>query len=269
VESRLRFLFLRLFLFAIVVSGFNLKAAYAADEKGSDTGMGIGIYVEGEKTEGGKYKPEEQAEQEETQTSEESASSVEDVQIEKGSNQVIQPVVKRRDISIDKIDTEDFELGVYGGLLSTEDFGTNLVVGARLAYHINEYFFTELVVAKSDTQETSYEKLSGGARLITDKERELTYFNVSLGFNLLPGEAFIGNSYAFNTALYVIGGVGITRFAGDDRFTINYGGGYRFLATDWFAIHFDVRDHVFKIDLLGKEKIAHNLETHGGITLFF
>lgn len=269
MESRVRLLFLRLIMSAVVISGFNLTAVYAADENGNDSGLGIGIFVEGEQTEGGKYVPETQVDQGEEHPLNTTKTSVKDVQVEEGTNQVIQPVVKRREISIDKIDTEDFEVGVYAGLLSTEDFGVNLVIGSRLAYHINEYFFTEMAIATSNTQKTSYEKYSGSARLITDEERKLTYYNVSLGFNLLPGEAFIGNGYAFNTALYVIGGVGITRFAGDDRFTINYGGGYRFLATDWFAIHLDVRDHVFNIDLLGEKKTAHNLETHGGITVFF
>jgi len=183
--------------------------------------------------------------------------------------QVIQPQIERRVIDVDKIDTEDFEIGVFAGLLSTEDFGTNLVIGARAAYHVTESIFFEATYAKSDTSETSYERLSGGAPLLSDAQRELTYYNASIGYNLLPGEAFMGQGWAFNTALYVIGGVGITSFAADDRFTVNFGAGYRFLATDWLAIHLDVRDHIFDIDLLGKEKTAHNLELTGGITVFF
>ena len=183
--------------------------------------------------------------------------------------QVIQPKIERRTINIDKIDTEDFEIGVFAGLLSVEDFGSNMVLGARAAYHITENVFVEAAYAKSDTTETSYERLSGGAQLLTPDERQLTYYNVSLGYNLLPGEAFIGKNWAFNTALYVIGGVGNTSFAADDRFTINFGAGYRFLMTDWLAAHIDVRDHIFDIDLLGSAKTAHNLEISGGITVFF
>ena len=269
MESGIRLLFLRVAMLLIIVSGMCLTNAYAAEENVNESSSGIGIFVESEKTEGGKFTPPITQEQNSNQDSGESNASLKNVTIDKGTDQVIQPSIQRREISIDKIDTEDFEIGAYAGLLSTEDFGANLVIGARAAYHINEYFFTEFAIGTSKTQETSYEKLSGGAPLITEDERQLTYYNVSLGFNLLPGEAFIGSGYAFNTALYVIGGVGITRFAGDDHFTINYGGGYRFLATDWFAIHFDVRDHVFSIDLLGEEKISHNLETHGGVTVFF
>jgi len=187
---------------------------------------------------------------------------------ETGAQQVIQPRVERRTIEVDQIDTEDFEIGVYSGLLSVEDFGVNTVIGARVAYHVSEGVFFEAAYAKSETSETSYERLSGGARLLTPAERRLTYYNISLGYNLLPGEVFIGG-WAFNSAMYVIGGVGNTSFAGDDRFTVNLGFGYRFLVTDWLAIHADVRDHMFKIDLLGKQKTAQNLEVQGGITVFF
>jgi outer membrane beta-barrel protein len=74
---------------------------------------------------------------------------------------------------------------------------------------------------------------------------------------------------AFNSAIYLIGGVGSTEFAGDDRFTLNFGLGIRIIPRDWFAIHADIRDHIFDIDLLGQEKTVHNLEAHIGMTFFF
>ncbi|HEX7764805.1 MAG TPA: outer membrane beta-barrel domain-containing protein, partial [Cellvibrio sp.] len=50
--------------------------------------------------------------------------------------QVITPDIKRRQIKEDDLDTENFELGVFYGFLSIEDFGTNGVAGFALAYHI-------------------------------------------------------------------------------------------------------------------------------------
>jgi outer membrane beta-barrel protein len=182
---------------------------------------------------------------------------------------VIEPDIERRDIDPADIDSEDFEVGVFAGQLSVEDFGVNTVAGARFAYHITEGFFVELAGGKTDTEQTSFERLSGAAQLLTDDERDYTYYNVSLGYNLFPGESFIGKRRALNTALYVIGGVGKTKFAGDDRFTVNLGLGMRLMPLDWLAVHADVRDHVFDIDLLGQEKTSHNLETHVGVTFFF
>lgn len=182
---------------------------------------------------------------------------------------VIDPEVERRDIKVPKIDSENFEVGVYGGLMSIEDFGTDAVVGARFAFHATEDFFLEATYGQTEAGRTSFEELSGAVDLLTDDEREFTYYNLSIGYNVLPGEAFFGSRRAFNTALYVIAGVGSTEFAGDDRFTINAGLGYRVILNDYLALHADVRDHLFDIDLLGEEKTTHNIEYNFGFTIFF
>ena len=182
---------------------------------------------------------------------------------------VITPDLERRTITEADIDSEDFEVGVFVGVMSVEDFGSNVVYGARAAYHITEDFFTEAAIGRTDTDKTSYETLSGGSQILSGSERELTYYNISLGYNLLPGEVFIGSGHAFNSALYVIAGVGNTEFADDSHFTVNVGAGYRLLLNDWIALHIDFRDHIFDSDLLGNNKTTHNLEGTGGVTLFF
>jgi outer membrane beta-barrel protein len=182
---------------------------------------------------------------------------------------VIEPDVARRDIEVPKIDTEDFEVGILAGQISVEDFGVNTVTGGRFAYHVTEGFFVELAAGRADTELTSFERLSGAAQLLTEDDREYSYYNVSLGYNIFPGEHFIGKNRAMNTETYVIGGVGKTTFAGDDRFTINFGMGMRVMPLDWLAVHGDIRDHVFDIDLLGQEKTSHNLEATLGVTFFF
>jgi outer membrane beta-barrel protein len=182
---------------------------------------------------------------------------------------VIEPDVERREIEPPRIDTEDFEVGIFVGQLSVEDFGVNTVTGARFAYHVTESLFVELAAGMADTELTSFERLSGAAQLLTDSEREYSYYNVSLGYNIFPGEHFFGKERAMNTQTYVIGGVGKTTFAGDDRFTINFGIGMRLMPLDWLAVHGDIRDHVFDIDLLGEEKTSHNLEATLGVTFFF
>jgi len=182
---------------------------------------------------------------------------------------VIDPKVARQDIKPADIDSENFEVGAFVGFMSVEDFGSNTVYGARLAYHVSENFFVQGSYGQTDTEETSFERLSGGAQLLSDDERELTYYDLSLGYNLLPGEAFIGRNWALNSALYLIGGVGNTEFAGDNFFTVNFGAGYRMLPTDYLGVHFNVRDYMFDSDILGESKIMHNIQFDLGITFFF
>jgi outer membrane beta-barrel protein len=185
------------------------------------------------------------------------------------SEPVIKPDIERRTITEADIDSEDFEAGVFVGVMSIEDFGSNVVYGARLAYHITEDFFTEAAIGHTKADKTSFENLSGGADILSDSQRELTYYNISLGYNILPGETFIGKGHAYNSALYVIAGIGNTDFADDNHFTVNVGAGYRFLLNDWIALRVDFRDHIFDSDLLGKDKTMHNLEATGGISFFF
>jgi outer membrane beta-barrel protein len=267
MEGRFRIFLLRKILTAIILSGWWLTGVVVAEEKSSPENYNTGISFDNSSVAETTQIDEQKNE---FVTAEQSVTTpIKAVPLEQDSTQVIQPVVHRRKIDVDAIDSENFEIGAYAGLLSTEDFGANAVIGVRAAYHISEYFFIEGAYGISDTTETSYERLSGGAQLLTPEDRKLTYYNISLGYNLMPGEAFLGDGLAFNTALYVIGGAGITKFAGDNRFTYNFGVGYRFLATDWLAVHFDVRDHIFEIDLLGVNKLTHNLEMHAGATVFF
>jgi outer membrane beta-barrel protein len=182
---------------------------------------------------------------------------------------VIQPVVERRDVKPPKIDTDNFELSAYYGLMSVEDFETNGVYGARLAYHISEGFFAEGTFGTTTLGETSYEKLSGGAPILTDDQRKLSYYDLSIGWNLLPGEVFIGRGRAFPGSLYVIAGAGNVSYADDDFFSVVFGTGYRMLLTDWMALHIDVRDRLWDTDLLGTSKTTHNFELQFGVSAFF
>jgi outer membrane beta-barrel protein len=182
---------------------------------------------------------------------------------------VIEPEVERRKIKVSKIDSENIELGGYYGALSIEDFGTNPVTGLRAAFHVTEDLFFEAQFGRSKAGRTSFETLGGNVQLLTPSERRFTYYSLSLGYNLLPGEVYIGRNLAMNSALYLLGGIGSTKFAGDQNFTVNFGAGYRVLPTDWLAIHIDVQDRVFQSDLLGRDKLTNNIGAFIGATAFF
>lgn len=192
---------------------------------------------------------------------------------EKPEDLELEPLVVRetevREVNVDAIDSENFEVGVFGGIMQIEDFGSDTVQSARFAYHITEDFFVEANYGQTTLGQTSFEELSGGAPLLTEAERDMTFYNVSLGWNIFPGESFVAGRWAFKGGLYVVAGAGSTEFGGDDLFTINAGVGYRFVATDWLALHVDVRDHYFESDLLGTMEAKHNIAFSGGLSIFF
>ena len=182
---------------------------------------------------------------------------------------VIEPQVERREVKVPKIAAKDIELGAYYGELSIQDFGAQPVAGGRLDYHISEDLFVEATYGRAKGGRTSYELLSGNVQLLSDAERRFTYYNLSLGYNLLPGEVFIGRNLAMTSALYMIGGIGNVQFAGDQNFAVNFGAGFRVLPTDWLALHIDVQDLVFKSNDIGIYQLKNNLQATIGATVFF
>lgn len=181
----------------------------------------------------------------------------------------IQPRVRRHPAEVPKIHTSNVELGIHFGLMSIEDFGSHPAYGLDLAYHLTEDLFVRAELGRSTGGLTSFETLSGNIRLLTEGERKFTYYDLGLGYNFLPGEAFFGGNRAMTSSFYVIGGAGATEFAGDKKFTVTVGGGYQVLPFDWLAVHIGFEDHMFQSDLLGSNKLTHNLEAGLGTTVFF
>ncbi len=182
---------------------------------------------------------------------------------------VINPDLERRDINESKIDSENFEFGLYGGVMSIEDFGTNDSFGLTAAYLVSEDWFLEVGYGTSQASLSSFEVLSGANALIDPTDRDLNYLNFSIGLNLFPGEFFLGKSRAFNMSGYIIAGAGNTEFAGDEFFTLNYGMGLRMSATDWLALRIGFRNHIFTHDIFGVDKTVQNLEPQIGLSLYF
>jgi len=182
---------------------------------------------------------------------------------------VVEPEVARREIKVPKIRSSNIEVGFYYGELSIEDFGAHPVYGFTAAYHITEDFFFQAEAGRSKAGKTSFEVLGGNIQLLTEDERRFTYYDLSLGYNFLPGEAFLGRGTAMTSAFYLLGGFGGTDFAGDTKFTVNFGAGYRIVPIDWMAVHITVQDRVFQTSLLGATKLTNNLEGRLGVTVFF
>lgn len=182
---------------------------------------------------------------------------------------VIDQKVERRKIKVPKIDASNIEIGARYGEISIEDFGAAPLAGLQLDYHVTEDFYFEATYGRAKAGKTSFELLNGDVQLLTDAERQFTYYSLGLGYNFLPGEIFIGRKRAMTSALYLVGGIGSVKFAGQNNFAVNFGAGFRVLPTDWLAIHIGMEDLIFKSDLLGVDRLKNNLQGHIGATVFF
>ena len=186
-----------------------------------------------------------------------------------GEPTIVQPQVNRRVVKTPNIKSKDIEVGAYFGALSIQDFGVNPIYGVRAAYHVTEDFFLEGYVARSKAGTTSLEDVFPDITVVSDAGRHFTYYDLDLGYNVLPGEIFLGRGRAFNSQLYVTVGVGDVKFAEKDQFALNFGLGERIVITDWLALHVDVRDHIFETDITGRTKNVDNIEATLGLTTFF
>jgi outer membrane beta-barrel protein len=184
------------------------------------------------------------------------------------TEQVVLPQVDRRDIQLPRFPSNDFEIGTFVGSYATKNFGTSAVGGLRLGYHVTEDFFVEGVLAQTKVSDASFRQVLPGGIFASDSEK-LSYYNLSVGYNVLPGEVFIGSKRAKPTSLYVIGGVGSTSFNQQRQSTFNLGTGLRVYFNDHIALQLDARDHIFSLDLLGKRESTQNLELSAGITASF
>lgn len=181
---------------------------------------------------------------------------------------VVQPQVDRRDVKLPKFPSNDFEVGVFGGIYSTQNFGSSMAWGGRIAYHITEDFFVEASAGTTRVSDEAFRRILPGG-IFTDDTETLVYSNFNVGMNVLPGEVFIGRNYAMPSQVFVVAGGGTTRFNGQRMQTFDFGVGVKVFLTDSWALRVDMRDNIFKLDLLGKSEMTHNVEFNAGLSFLF
>ena len=189
-------------------------------------------------------------------------------EIEAQTDPVIKPEVERRDVEIPDIDTEDFELGIFTGQYSMEDFGSASVSGYRIAYHLTERAFVEATHGETTITDEAFRNFLAGG-LFAQQTIPLEYDYIVVGYNLFPGEVFPIDGSAWTSDFYIVAGAGNTNFDNKDHSTTVLGGGLRVLPADWIGLHFDARRHSFESDVTGTKKTVNNIEYHLGLTVFF
>jgi outer membrane beta-barrel protein len=192
-------------------------------------------------------------------------------EVEAGENteEVVQVDIERRDVRLSEIEAQNIELGVFFGVLSIENFGSQAMYGIRAAYHITELFFIEGVSGQSSITDQVLRSEGVSPVFSSDKEN-IDFYNLSIGFNLFSGETFFAGKWALNSSGYVKAGAGSIDLVVDDKLTFNLGIGIRFVINDYLAFHVDMEDMVAESGILaGNNSITHNLQLHTGFTLFF
>jgi outer membrane beta-barrel protein len=183
-------------------------------------------------------------------------------------DQVIVPQVERRDLGLPHYPSNDFEFGLYLGGMNVQNFGTSATAGARLGYHLTEDWFVEATYGQVKISDEAFRRILPGGVLNRVYERLQTY-DLSVGYNVIQGEAFFGTKTAKLTTGYLTAGVGNTVFDGQRMATFVYGVGTAVYFNDWIGFRVDARNHLYRLDLLGKRELNQNYELTAGLSVLF
>ena len=185
---------------------------------------------------------------------------------------VVEPDKKTDSARAAIMDTERYELGVYTGFLSVEDFNTNPVIGLSFVYHIDPKWFAQFNYGTSRVSRNSFEDAFVGEDdpgYLADSDRDFTYMTIAGAYQILHGRSYFRESGKYNSGFYLLGGLGNVEFAGHSGTSIVVGASYRIVRTDWLLIHFDYRNHIFDREFLGENKQTFNNELVVGFNYFF
>ncbi len=180
----------------------------------------------------------------------------------------IEPEVERTEFVDAAIGSHDLIVSTYVGSMLVEDFDANISAGFELAFQVTERFFVQYLAGSSSVGETSFEVLSANP-ILSDSERDVEYYLINGGFNVLPGESFVTSGTTLNTVFYVTAGVGSTTFGGDDRATRAIAFGNRIKFNDWLGMSVELRQLQLETDLFGEVKTSTNMEAAVAFSMFF
>jgi len=181
---------------------------------------------------------------------------------------IIEPSKKVSRPNSATVDAEDFELGLFYGTLSVEDFATNPVKGIYLNYHITSNLSAQISYASSDVGRATFEDVVGGD-FLSEKDEEFSYIQVQAGYQILHGRSFLGAKRRFNSYLYVMGGIESVQFARNDEIGFTFGTRYKLVLTDSLTLNIDLQDHIFEREFIADKKFTNNIEFAIGLNALF
>lgn len=159
--------------------------------------------------------------------------------------QIIDPETRDKRVKAAEIDTERFELGVYAGLLSVENFNTNPVGGLSFSFHVSDDWMLQINAAASSFDLSTREE-NLNVELFPTEDETVSYADFSVGYKLLDGRSYFSRTRKYDSALYVVAGAGAAEFVDHSSTLINFGLSYRSVITDYLTFNVDIRNRIFE-----------------------
>lgn len=167
-----------------------------------------------------------------------------------------------------RLKNETLEFGLFTGVINIDNFGSEWIAGVSATFHASEDFFLQYNYLQTDVGHSSFEKSQGS--YFSGSDRRFSHYDLLVGFNILQAEVYPRPGVANMSALYLIGGVGETRFGDEEAFTYTYGLGYQVALWRDIILRADYRNHSYDSSLVrGSEKTNQNTQFSIGLSYLF
>lgn len=179
------------------------------------------------------------------------------------SNAPVENTVKASDL-----DKEVFEVGLFTGIINVSDFGSELVLGISANFQASEDFFLQYNYLQTDISLSSFEQSQGS--YFSGDDRTFVHYDLLVGYNLFQGELYPSEGKANLSSLYLVAGVGETRFGGEANFTVTVGLGYQTAIARRWIVRADYRNFIYDSSLINsdEETVQNSLFSVGVNYLF-
>jgi outer membrane beta-barrel protein len=163
------------------------------------------------------------------------------------------------------------EISAMGGWYAADLYSSSWVVGGAYTFHFSEDLaleasaeLTRFTSAVTDAYERRYPQIQILDR--TDKPGRLYFGHLvwSFAYGKLRWMGDGTSRFDFNLAF----GGGVTDDTTSRGVTASAGLGTKFYFGKWFALRFDVRDHVLQETLVGDEHLVNNILVTLGASVF-
>lgn len=166
------------------------------------------------------------------------------------------------------LDSEVFELGLFTGVLNVGDFGSEWALGVSGTFQASEDFFLQYNYLQADVGLSSFEESQG--RYFSGSDRRFVHYDLLVGYNIFQAEVYPSVGRANLSSFYLVGGVGETRFGGEERFTFTAGLGYQVALSRDVILHTDYRSYIYDSSLIrSRERSTESSQFSLGLKYLF
>ena len=163
--------------------------------------------------------------------------------------------------------TNRHELMLQGGYYVSDLFDGTYVFGAAYAYHMTEDLAVEAAGSYTRIESSAGAELERIFSVLGKSSRRELLFSADLIWVPAHGKLRIGGSID-HFDLYLAGGAGVIDSALSSDLAGNGGFGLKFFLGRAVAVRIDVRDYIYRQQLLSQKVFVNDLTTTLGVSLY-